>query len=651
MKIKSLEINKIFDISNIERIKYRKDINGLRAISVISVVLYHADIELFKGGWLGVDLFFVISGYLISNIIISELNNGSFTFKKFYIRRAKRIFPALFFTIISTLPLAYYLLSQKAFVEYKESLIASTFFYSNYHFKNLDFYIAESTKFMPLLHTWSLAIEEQFYILFPLLTFLVFKFLKKYFFLLVVLMTAFSIYLNFLINEPYKFYNIEFRIWELFIGVLVMIISNNLYIKNLEKIGFPLILITIFVYDDSFINTLSPKILALLGISFVIMSNKEDSFLSKFLSLKVIFLLGTWSFSIYLLHQPLFAFYRTYKLSSWENFVKNNTELLDFEILFLTLFCIFLGFLSYTYIEITIPKLSNKNFFIVVSILVLIIVLSFILINKDLNSLQEKVGSIEDNTLIINDISCHNRNIENLCKVNNDSDIKIVALGDSSLRSVTYWLGEYANEYNYNFESITGSACVFLYYNIATESSCPTFNIDELSEYVEKIENSYIIYSARLPLYLSGERFNNGIVTEPGEVKLNNNIEIEKEIIKTLNKLLDQKNKLIIIYPIPEQGWNVPELFKFSEFNIGDTISYPSSIWEERKLQSYNLLDSIKSEDISRIYPEDFFCNSFLIGQCVGAFENKVFYVDDDHLSIEGGKLVADKIIENIFEK
>ena len=88
--------------------------------------------------------------------------------------------------------------------------------------------------------------------------------------------------------------------------------------------------------------------------------------------------------------------------------------------------------------------------------------------------------------------------------------------------------------------------------------------------------------------------FNNGIVTEPGEVKLNNNIEIEKEIIKTLNKLLDQKNKLIIIYPIPEQGWNVPELFKFSEFNIGDTISYPSSIREERKLQSYNLLDSDK---------------------------------------------------------
>ena len=128
--------------------------------------------------------------------------------------------------------------------------------------------------------------------------------------------------------------------------------------------------------------------------------------------------------------------YRTYKLSSWKNFVKNNTELLDFAILFLTLFCIFLP--SYTYIEIAIPKLSNKNFFIVVNFGIDNSIVNAILINKDLNSLQEKVGSIEDNNFIINDISCHNRNIENLCKVNNDSDIKIVALGDSSLRSVTY---------------------------------------------------------------------------------------------------------------------------------------------------------------------------------------------------------------------
>ena len=170
----------LIDISKIKRISFRQDINGLRAIAVLSVVFYHADLDLFKGGWLGVDIFFVISGFLISNIIISELNEDKFSFKVFYLRRIKRILPALFSTLVFTIPFAYVLLTPKAMEEYIDSMIASIFFYANYHFMNLDFYIAESTKLMPLLHTWSLAIEEQFYLLFPLFTFLIYKYFKKY---------------------------------------------------------------------------------------------------------------------------------------------------------------------------------------------------------------------------------------------------------------------------------------------------------------------------------------------------------------------------------------------------------------------------------------------------------------------------------------
>ena len=99
---------KLSDISNIKRIAFRQDINGLRAISVLAVVFYHAEIELFKGGWLGVDIFFVISGYLISNIIISQINEGTFSFKHFYIRRVKRILPALFSTLLFTIPFTYF---------------------------------------------------------------------------------------------------------------------------------------------------------------------------------------------------------------------------------------------------------------------------------------------------------------------------------------------------------------------------------------------------------------------------------------------------------------------------------------------------------------------------------------------------------------
>tara|TARA_B100001996_G_scaffold101893_1_gene76436 strand:+ start:1477 stop:2013 length:537 start_codon:yes stop_codon:yes gene_type:complete len=169
------------DIKNIKRISFRSDINGLRAVAVLSVIFYHADFNFFKGGWLGVDIFFVISGYLISNIIISELNRGKFSFKRFYIRRIRRILPALFSTLLFTIPFAYWLLSPKAMVEYLQSMFASLFFYANYYFQNLDFYNADPTKYMPLLHTWSLAIEEQYYLLFPLLAYSIYKYGKKYF--------------------------------------------------------------------------------------------------------------------------------------------------------------------------------------------------------------------------------------------------------------------------------------------------------------------------------------------------------------------------------------------------------------------------------------------------------------------------------------
>ena len=223
------------DISNIKRISFRQDINGLRAISVLAVVFYHADIEFFKGGWLGVDVFFVISGYLISNIIVSQINEGIFSFRNFYIRRIKRILPALFSTLLLTIPFAYFLLPPKAMEEFIDSMYASIFFYANYYFMNLDFYAADSTKFMPLLHTWSLAIEEQYYLLFPLFAFIIYKYFKKYFTLFIIFITIGSLYLNTLSESSDKFYRLEFRIWELLLGVVVMILSSNLKVKHLEN--------------------------------------------------------------------------------------------------------------------------------------------------------------------------------------------------------------------------------------------------------------------------------------------------------------------------------------------------------------------------------------------------------------------------------
>ena len=240
----------LFDISNIKRLSYRKDITILRSIAVTAVVLYHLDYQLFSGGWLGVDIFFVISGYLISNIIVSELNENKFSLLNFYNRRIRRILPALFSTLALSIPFSYILLTPKAISEYARSLLSSVFFYSNYYFENLDFYNSEPTKLMPLLHTWSLAIEEQFYLIFPLLCIVLFK-LNKISFIFLTLIAFSSVMLNSTTSGVIKFYEIQFRAWELILGSIVMILRDSIKIRHIEKLGIFLYSFSILYFDDS----------------------------------------------------------------------------------------------------------------------------------------------------------------------------------------------------------------------------------------------------------------------------------------------------------------------------------------------------------------------------------------------------------------
>jgi peptidoglycan/LPS O-acetylase OafA/YrhL len=148
--------------------EYRREIDGLRAIAVIPVILYHAGLNAFSGGYVGVDIFFVISGYLITSIILTEKSNDSFTIITFYERRVRRILPALFVVISACLPFAWFLLLPSDMMEFAESTLAVTTFTSNIFFWRTTGYFDNATELKPLIHTWSLAVEEQYYVFFPL---------------------------------------------------------------------------------------------------------------------------------------------------------------------------------------------------------------------------------------------------------------------------------------------------------------------------------------------------------------------------------------------------------------------------------------------------------------------------------------------------
>lgn len=210
---------------------YRPDIDGLRAIAVSAVVLHHAFPNAFPGGYVGVDIFFVISGYLISSIILGQLQRGTFSFREFYARRVKRIFPALLLVLCSTLTAGWYLLTAEELRQLGKHALAGTAFLSNFAFWREAGYFDASAASKPLLHLWSLAIEEQFYIFWPLLLFFAFR-IKQYLWAVVLGLLLASFAWNiWLVNTDITaaFYNPAARFWEMLIGAMLALLHQSQY--------------------------------------------------------------------------------------------------------------------------------------------------------------------------------------------------------------------------------------------------------------------------------------------------------------------------------------------------------------------------------------------------------------------------------------
>lgn len=301
--------------------RYRREVDGLRALAVVPVILFHAGFASFKGGFVGVDIFFVISGYLITSIILKEQQNNSFSIVKFYERRARRILPALFFVVGACIPVAAIWLFPTDLKYFSQSVLSIPLFASNVTFWLTSGYFGPEADLAPLLHTWSLAVEEQFYLLFPIFIILCWPLGRNRIAALLVAITLTSLALAHwgAYNKPLAtFFLLPTRAWELGIGALVAMYlaqydhprPGRVWQETLAIGGVVMVLLAIALYDES---TPFPSLYALLptlGTAFIVLFGTRATVAGRLLGNRLLVGIGLISFSAYLWHQPLFAFAR-----------------------------------------------------------------------------------------------------------------------------------------------------------------------------------------------------------------------------------------------------------------------------------------------------------------------------------------------------
>lgn len=302
---------------------YRREIDGLRALAVLPVILFHAGFEIFSGGFVGVDVFFVISGYLITTIILAELEQGKFSIVNFYERRARRILPALFLVMLVCIPFAWCWLLPSDLKDFSQSLVATSVFASNILFWRERGYFDTAAELKPLLHTWSLAVEEQYYVLFPLFLILFWKLGKRWILVTLGLVLLASLALAqwaAYAKPTAAFYLLPTRGWELLIGAFAAFYLSQPNRKDFGNglsefggwLGVVLIFYAVFTYSKA---TPFPGFHALvptLGTVLIILFATQQTIVGRFIGNKAFVGIGLISYSAYLWHQPLFAFARSY---------------------------------------------------------------------------------------------------------------------------------------------------------------------------------------------------------------------------------------------------------------------------------------------------------------------------------------------------
>jgi peptidoglycan/LPS O-acetylase OafA/YrhL len=638
---------------------YRPEIDGLRAVALLAVMLFHADFEAFRGGFVGVDVFFVISGYLITSTILAERSAGTFSMRSFYERRARRILPALFLVALTCIPAAWVLLPPREMVDFSQSLSALPPFLSNVLFWRETGYFDTATELKPLIHTWSLAIEEQFYILYPLVLLAAWRIFERR----TMVAVGIAALIGLLIaewgarNSPSAaFFLLPFRAWEIATGALVAFYANDdrapradaLVIEIGAVVGLALIVFAVLSFDRS---TAFPGITGLvpvIGASLTIVCARRDNLTGSLLAQPVSVAIGLVSYSAYLFHQPLMAFAR----------YAFQPRVLAMALPASIVLSLVLAFLSWKFVESPFrdPTLVSRTRLVAVTGtagLALILVGSAGYLTDGF--LSQRLSADRATTWRSIEVSplrsqCHTggidfRSPERACEYF-DGNLDTAVLGDSHAVELAYSLASALRPMGSKVLHLSFSSCAPSRGRPVRpdEQPCAKWAERALARINREESIRRVIVSFRINHYLAGAN-----VAYPDvrpSLSQDERDAVWEAYLRTLQFLVANGKETIIVLQAPELPKNITSLVFDSRHSRGDISGVDKTWWLKRTEFLRSRVAQIPPE-VRVIDPSNLFCDKRI---CFATKNGVALYFDDHHPSLSGARMVAQSVVKAMNE-
>ncbi|MBM3820412.1 MAG: acyltransferase, partial [Acidimicrobiia bacterium] len=669
---------------------YRREIDGLRAIAVLPVILFHAGFARFSGGFVGVDVFFVISGYLITTLILTDARAGRFTLLGFYERRARRILPALFLVMAVSIPFAWLWMLPTDLKDFSESLAAVATFWSNVLFWRESGYFDTASELKPMLHTWSLAVEEQYYLLFPPLVLLIWRLGRSW---MLLILTAGAL-ASLLLAERASgrspaaaFFLLPTRGWELLFGAVIGYYlldrtaprATAVVRESMSVLGLLLIGVGVFAFNA---QTPFPGVYALVptvGTALLILFATAETRTGRVLGARPLVAIGLVSYSAYLWHQPLFAFARHRSLS------EPGTGTL----LVLSLAALLLAAISWRYVEVPFRDRTVTSRRTIVAVTAAgIIAFSGLGIagaaaegfggrlppNLTWDGFRQKVETLGD-VCTAGPLASYPG--LRACEFGDrTSPSTVVLYGDSHAQAVSYALHERLSAMGLKGVFVRAETCQTVPTVVDRRradlvAGCLAW-FDSLLAFVRDHASAVVIVSRwthwLFPIdgTITSLAFDNGeggsevesytteyVALNPAARTFGNDPRVKAAAVEDMLRRMQRTgSRIVLVYPIPELGWHISKVNYLHYRRTGrvlDVISTSHDRYLERNAFIVDVFDRIPADArLIKIRPDEIFCDTFIPARCAGQVGTVPFYDDDDHLSDAGARLVVDRLMPHL---